>query len=103
VAFTVQEREKQMQQAEELLFSGPQRLGFAKALYFGHFNAPAVFPYPQMPEEQRRRADAIVTEVSDYLAKHVDPTKIDREADLRLSELTTSVTFNRHSAVVNRH
>ena len=38
---TAQEREQQVKEAEELLFSGPQRLGFGNALFFGHFQAPA--------------------------------------------------------------
>ena len=40
-------------QAEELLFSGPQTLGFAKGLFFGHFNAPLLFPYPELKPQER--------------------------------------------------
>ena len=45
-------------QAEELLFSGPQTLGFAKGLFFGHFNAPLLFPYPTLNREQADEAAA---------------------------------------------
>ena len=44
MALTAAQIEKQRKEAEELLFSGPQTLGFAKGLFFGHFNAPLLFP-----------------------------------------------------------
>ena len=43
-------RAQQVQQAEELLFSGPARAGFAKALFRGEFRGDAIFPYPELPE-----------------------------------------------------
>ena len=49
---------QQQKQAEELLFSGPQKLGFAKGLFFGHFNAPLLFPYPVLRPEERAVVDA---------------------------------------------
>ena len=39
--------QKQIAQAEELLFSGPQKSGFCKDLYFGRFRTEAMLPYPQ--------------------------------------------------------
>jgi len=50
---TLEQREQQVKQAEELLFSGPQRLGFAKGLFYGRFVADWVSPYPCLPEDQR--------------------------------------------------
>lgn len=41
-------QQKRLQQAEELLFSGPQKAGFAKELFFGRFLTPAMLPYPQL-------------------------------------------------------
>ena len=55
MALTAEQIDEQKKQAEELLFSGPQTLGFAKGLFFGHFNAPLLFPYPEL--EGRREAD----------------------------------------------
>ena len=55
MALTTEQIEQQRKQAEELLFSGPQTLGFAKGLFFGHFNAPLLFPYPEL--NSRRSAD----------------------------------------------
>ena len=46
MALTAAQIDQQRKQAEELLFSGPQTLGFAKGLFFGRFNAPLLFPYP---------------------------------------------------------
>ena len=40
------QRQKEMQQAEELLFSGRQELGFAKGLFLGQFISDWALPYP---------------------------------------------------------
>ncbi|MFO0925660.1 MAG: hypothetical protein U0736_01310 [Gemmataceae bacterium] len=65
MTLTAAQVEQQRKQAEELLFSGPQTLGFAKGLFFGHFNAPLLFPYPRLrptstPLPSRRLAGAAV-------------------------------------------
>lgn len=80
MALTLEKRQEQMKQAEELLFSGPQSLGFAKALYFGHFNAEAIFPYPSLDNEEQAKIDAKVAEVRQFCTEHIDAAKIDREA-----------------------
>ena len=49
-------REQQIKQAEELLFSGPQRLGVAKGLFWGKFVADWVLPYPQLSAGERPRS-----------------------------------------------
>lgn len=48
-----EQRQKEIQQAEELLFAGPQALGFAKGLFQGHFVADWVMPYPRIPAAQQ--------------------------------------------------
>jgi alkylation response protein AidB-like acyl-CoA dehydrogenase len=73
---------QQQKQAEELLFSGPQTLGFAKGLFFGHFNTPLLFPYPVLPAEQRAAADAKVAEVRRFMEEDVDSAAVDRDADI---------------------
>src|SRR5205085_7823670 len=82
MALTQQQIEQQKQQAEELLFSGPQKLGFAKSLFFGHFNAPLVFPYPQLPAEQAAEVDAAVAAVRKFADEHIDAAAIYRNADI---------------------
>ena len=47
MALTADQMADQRKQAEELLFSGPEKLGFAKALFFGHFKSSLLFPYPR--------------------------------------------------------
>jgi acyl-CoA dehydrogenase family protein 9 len=79
---TAQQIEQQRKQAEELLFEGPQTLGFAKSLYFGHFNAPLVFPYPQLRPDERAEVEETVTAVERFLADKVDSFAIDRNADI---------------------
>lgn len=80
MALTIKQMEQQKQQAEELLFSGPQSLGFAKGLFFGHFNAGLLFPYPQLKPEERDTAEQAVAEVRRYAVEHIDAMAIDRQA-----------------------
>lgn len=79
---TAQQIEQQKKQAEELLFSGPQVLGFAKGLFFGHFNAPLVFPYPGLKQTEQAEVDRAVAEVRRYAEEHIDAAAIDRNADI---------------------
>lgn len=72
--------QKQIQQAEELFFSGPEKVGFAKDLYFGRFRAESIIPYPVEPPEGRQRSDEIVARVRKYAAEHIDAARIDRES-----------------------
>src|SRR5918911_4918029 len=82
MALTAQQIEQQRQQAEELLFSGPQKLGFAKGLFFGHFNSPLLFPYPQIRPDERPRVEGLVAEVRSFMDEQVDPAAIDRNAEI---------------------
>jgi acyl-CoA dehydrogenase family protein 9 len=73
-------QQKQIQQAEELLFSGPQKDGFAKDLFLAKFRSQSMLPYPELPEPLRQRGDAIVARVRDYCDNHIDADRIDRDA-----------------------
>jgi acyl-CoA dehydrogenase family protein 9 len=73
-------RRKQIEQAEELLFSGPQKVGFAKDLFFGHFRADSIFPYPSLPPELEAATRKAVDEVRQYTRDHIDAARIDRES-----------------------
>jgi alkylation response protein AidB-like acyl-CoA dehydrogenase len=75
-------REKQMRQAEELLFSGPHRAGFAKALFRGEFRGQVLFPYPELPPEEQAEANAAVATVRRFAETTIDAAAIDREADI---------------------
>ncbi len=82
MALTAEQLEQQKKQAEELLFSGPQTLGFAKGLFFGHFHAPLVFPYPQIKYEERETVDKAVAELRRFADTQLDPMAIDRSAEI---------------------
>jgi acyl-CoA dehydrogenase family member 9 len=73
---------EQMRQAEELLGSLPQNAGVAKGLFEGKFVADWVFPYPQIPAGQRAEVDQAVKELAAFCEEHLDPARIDREADI---------------------
>src|SRR6201984_3716472 len=76
------QRQKEIQQAEELLFAGPQALGFAKGLFQGHFVADWVMPYPRIPAAQQTELDKTLSELRQFLDEHLDPAEIDRQADI---------------------
>src|ERR1022692_4455340 len=82
MALTAAQLDQQRKQAEELLFSGPQTLGFAKGLFFGHFNAPLLFPYPTLNRGQEDEAARAVAEVRRYADEHIDAAAIDRNAEI---------------------
>src|SRR6059036_3587787 len=76
------ERQKEIQQAEELLFAGPQALGFAKGLFQGHFVSDWVMPYPRIPAAQQTELNKSLAELRQFLDEHLDPAEIDRQADI---------------------
>jgi alkylation response protein AidB-like acyl-CoA dehydrogenase len=76
------QRQKEMQQAEELLFTGPQALGFAKGLFAGHFVSDWVMPYPRIPQAQQKQLDQTLEELRAFLDAELDPAQIDRQADI---------------------
>jgi len=76
------QRQKEIQQAEELLFAGPQALGFAKGLFQGHFVSDWVMPYPRIPEAQQGELDQTLAELRKFLKADLDPAEIDRQADI---------------------
>src|SRR6202165_3061358 len=79
---TETQRQKEIAQAEELLFAGPQALGFAKGLFQGHFVSDWVMPYPRIPAAQQTELDKSLAELRQFLDKDLDPVAIDREADI---------------------
>ena len=82
MALTAAQLAKQKKDAEELLFSGPETLGFAKALFFGHFNAGLIFPYPTLSTETQTIVDQAVAKVRKFADERIDPAAIDRNADI---------------------
>jgi acyl-CoA dehydrogenase family protein 9 len=79
---TEAQRQKEIQQAEELLFTGPQALGFVKGLFQGHFVSDWVMPYPRIPAGQQTPLDKALKELREFLDAKLDPVAIDRDADI---------------------
>lgn len=77
-----QQRDQQVKQAEELFFSGPQRLGVAKGLFWGRFIADWVMPYPQLSEAERPKVDKALSDLRAFCDASLDPAQIDRAADI---------------------
>src|SRR5437764_9238946 len=76
------QRQKEIKEAEELLFTGPQALGFAKGLFLGRFVSDWVMPYPRVPAAQQTELDRTLADVQQMLDSELDATAIDREADI---------------------
>ncbi len=74
--------EQQMRMAEELLFSGKRLPSFAKALFFGLFDAERVFPYPQVSAEEKSRVAVLVRDLNAWAGEHLDAAAIDRKEDI---------------------
>ncbi|HLJ94678.1 MAG TPA: acyl-CoA dehydrogenase family protein [Gemmataceae bacterium] len=79
---TAQEREQQIKQAEEVLFSGPQQLGFANGLFFGQFNAAQIDPYPELKPEERDAVAKAVSDVRRFAQEKIHAATIDRNAEI---------------------
>jgi alkylation response protein AidB-like acyl-CoA dehydrogenase len=82
MALTQEQLEQQKKQAEELLGAEPQTLGFAKGLFYGHFNAPLVFPYPEIRSDERGIIEKAVTDLRSFADAKLDPMAIDRNAEI---------------------
>jgi alkylation response protein AidB-like acyl-CoA dehydrogenase len=76
------QRQKEIKEAEELLFTGPQALGFAKGLFLGRFVSDWAMPYPRIPAAQQAELDKSLAEIRTFLDEHLDPVAIDRQADI---------------------
>src|SRR5262245_27122281 len=82
MALTTAQVQEQKQQAEELLAEADQKLGFAKALFFGKFNGSLLIPYPQVNTEEQPLVDAALAELRHFADAHIDAAAIDRACDI---------------------
>jgi alkylation response protein AidB-like acyl-CoA dehydrogenase len=76
------QRQKEIQQAEELFLGGPEALGFTKGLFLGRFVSDWVMPYPRMPAAQQTELDQTMAELRQMLDAELDPAAVDRQADI---------------------
>src|SRR5256714_14512123 len=79
---TEAQRQKEIQQAEELLFTGPQALGFVKGLFQSHFVSDWVMPYPRIAAAEQPKIDQTLSDLRKFLDEHLDAAEIDRQADI---------------------
>src|SRR5437016_7041385 len=79
---TEAQRQKEIQQAEELLFAGPQALGFVKGLFQGTLVADWLSPYPRIASGKQVGLDKTLKELREFLGAKLDPVAIDRNADI---------------------
>lgn len=75
-------REEEKKLAEELLFAEKKQPSFAKQLFFGHFDANLVFPYPQPAQDEATLESNFLNKVSAFAKEHIDAAKIDKEAKI---------------------
>jgi acyl-CoA dehydrogenase family member 9 len=80
-------REQQIKEAEEMLGSMADRMGFAKSLFVGKYKQDWVAPYPLVRPGQKPAVDAKVKEVEEYCRTKLDPAAIDRMADIPRSTI----------------
>jgi acyl-CoA dehydrogenase family protein 9 len=76
------QRQKEIKEAEELLFTGRQELGFAKGLFLGKFVADWAMPYPRISAAQQKELDRSLGEVRQFLDAELNATEIDRAEDI---------------------
>src|ERR1700731_3584971 len=79
---TEAQRQKEIQQAEELLFTGPQALGFVKGVFQGHFVSDWVMPYPRIAAAEQPEIDQTLGELRKFLDEHLDAPEIDRQGGI---------------------
>jgi acyl-CoA dehydrogenase family protein 9 len=53
--------------------------GFVRGLFAGRLESAAILPYPHQPAEAAETTEAIVATVAEWVARAVDPTRIDHE------------------------
>ncbi len=73
-------QKKQIQQVEELLFSGPEKEGFVKDLFFGKFRSESIIPFPELPEANQLRGQQMVDQTKTFCREQIDPVDIDVNA-----------------------
>jgi acyl-CoA dehydrogenase family member 9 len=75
-------QQRQLRQAEELFFSGPPAVDFARELFFGRFLLEGIVPYPVASPEEKSAGDAALAEARDFVLRAIDPAAIDAQADI---------------------
>ncbi len=80
------DREKQIQQAEEMFGDSLHQVGFAKGLYFGRYLSGKLLPYPDL--QGHEQTNQLVTRLHTFCREKIDPEAIDRSEDIPGSVIT---------------
>ena len=75
-------RDKQVEQADELLVAGPPQRSVAKELFAGRFASELVLPYPGLSGTEQLQVDDLLSELRASCGALLDPDAIDRQADI---------------------
>jgi acyl-CoA dehydrogenase family protein 9 len=76
----ISERDRKMiEEAEAMLGPEPGEMGFIKNLFWGNIRQELAFPYPEVPQEEKSRCDAILAKLKDYLENEHPRVQIDQE------------------------
>src|SRR5689334_16694737 len=78
----IESHEKQIHDAEEMLFTGPEKLGVGKGLFLGRFVDDWVMPYPTLAPDERVEVEEVLAQLRSFLDAHLDPAAIDRNAEI---------------------
>jgi len=74
--------EEQKLLVEELLSNGKKIDGIGKKLFFGMFASELIFPYPQIPEDEKQLINGFLSRVQHFTDTMIDPDAIDRHAKI---------------------
>lgn len=74
--------EEQKRLVEELLIGEKKGVGIAKGYFSGSFVSDQIFPYPELPEEDRQTVQGFLTQVKHFTETEIDPVWIDRHAEI---------------------
>ena len=84
---TMNDREQQIAQAEEILGDRLEQIGFVKGLFFGQVNAEQLPDYPDLqPDDQTR---SLIGQLRELCHETIDPSAIDQASRTRNRTLSS--------------
>lgn len=74
--------EEQKRLLEELLADEKRSADVARGYFGGNFNAKQIFPFPQLPDEERQTVQGYLSQVRHFTDTEIDPVWIDKHAEI---------------------
>ncbi|MEM1042022.1 MAG: acyl-CoA dehydrogenase family protein [Bacteroidota bacterium] len=79
----VSAKDQQMiQEAETMMGPEPEEMGFIKNMFWGRIREDLVFPYPQVPADEKATCDALLARLDEYLENEHPTVQIDQEEEI---------------------